>query len=900
MKIWPTNQAHSTRTPGERLCAPDAVWKKTVNGTVSARITRGVRRIRCWLLGGLTALAAGTAPSFKQDLSGNKELLPGHQAAIALSGIPLHFEAQPGTADATAYLARGNGFALQLESRQLNLVLRRFGRGNSTSPPKKRKQETVRMRWLNANPGSIPMGQKPAATRMDRFIGSDPDQWKTGVASYASVRYPALYPAIDLVCYGTGAALEYDFIVAPGGEPEAIRFSLEGARKLSLDRDGDLLIQGQEAEFRQRRPLVYQEREGRRVYIPGRFALSWNAGRPEPVVGFEVGEYDRTRPLIIDPVLDFSSYFGGNAGDQINDVAVTTDGNLLYLAGTTSSPDFPTANPVHPSLQGGTDIFISVVELRRRRLVYSAYIGGSGDDSAGGIAIDRAGSIYLAGTTTSNNFPPVSQIQRTLSGTSDAVLVKLSTTRQGPDALVFSTYLGGAGSEQGSAVAVLPERSDLAYLCGSTTSVENASTLEKEGFPVTAGAFQAVAGGNSDAFVALVDQLDPEKPVRARLAYSTYLGGAGNDFGLALALTSQGQACVAGAAGAGFPTTTGAYQTTHAGGAADAFAAILDPSVAGANSRIYASLLGTEKEEEARGIAVDTAQRLYLTGTADPISFPVVRAFAEIPPGGMRDAFVARLEPRVPGTAGLTYCTCLGGSGEDAGNAIRVQEARVAAEGVLIFAAGDTTSPDLRATNAVAAYAGGSDAFAVAVQLSPMLNPRLIYYTYFGGDSDEDRTRLALDAGGGVLLAGRTLSADNPATQADEALPLVDPLQGFPRGSSDGFLARIELDGEGRLNVSPHRVRFPRVRPGSSSGKRIRIRNRGRGALEVTVGNPVAPFRIRGGPIGAPFYLQPKESREIDLRFEPPAVGAYQGTLVITGNRPGQNAVTLKLSGKSP
>ena len=372
--------------------------------------------------------------------------------------------------------------------------------------------------------------------------------------SFARVKYTGVYPGIDLVYYGNQRQLEYDLLVAAHADPRRIALAFEGVRALSLDAEGNLILQTSHGEITQHKPVIYQDIDGKRQTVDGRYVL-----RAKNRVGFHVARYDTTRPLVIDPVLSYSTYLGGSGNDIGHAIAVDSSGNA-YVTGVTRSANFPGASgksdPVRPR-QGSNDVFVTKLNAAGSALVYSTYLGGSGGDIGHAIAVDSAGNAYVTGETdsgtptpTSVPFPTTGAFDATYNLGGDAFVSKLNAAG---NALVYSTFLGGGGTERGYGIAV--DGSGAAYVTGHTNS-DNASSGPTGGFP-TVGPLQA--NNNSPGiYDAFVTKFSPG----GALIYSTYLGGTGNEFSLyggAIAVDSAGNAYVGGSTGASFPGDDGEF-----------------------------------------------------------------------------------------------------------------------------------------------------------------------------------------------------------------------------------------------------------------------------------------------------------------------------------------------------
>ncbi len=407
----------------------------------------------------------------------------------AYGKLPLSFEANRGQSDPQVkFLARGRGYTLFLTPTEGVLVLTSGSSraDENLAEQNKQGQETVlRMKLLGAHGASQMAGLDELPGESHYFLGSDPSQWHTHIPSYSRVKYEEVYPGVDLLYYGRERQLEYDFIVAPGADPEAIRLHFQGAERVEVDAQGDLLLDTADGEVRLRKPLVYQDVDGIREEISGGFKVN-----SEYDVGFELGVYDATRPLVIDPVLEYSTYLGGSNTESGESIAVDPEGSA-YVTGHTRSADFPTMDPLQPAFGGEIDLFVTKLNPAGSALVYSTYLGGSDNDTGWGIAVDSQGNAYVTGHTQSADFPIMNPLQAALGGSADAFVAKLDPAGS---ALIYSTYLGGKSFDGGNGIGLDPDGN--AYVTGSTSSFD---------FP-TMNPLQAAKGGSQDAFVT---QLNP-------------------------------------------------------------------------------------------------------------------------------------------------------------------------------------------------------------------------------------------------------------------------------------------------------------------------------------------------------------------------------------------------------
>lgn len=659
----------------------------------------------------------------------------------ALSRLPLSFA----PVASRGYVSQGRGFSLQVDPRGAEWSL-------VTAAGRTAR---LGLSLVGSDPKAVVAPEAPLPGRVSYFFGNDPARWRRSLPTFAQVRCASVYPGVDLIYYGTQQALEYDLVVQPGADPAAVRWRVSGASRAHLEADGSLLLQTPAGSVRQHRPAVYQERAGRREAVSGRYVLTASAaGLPE--VGFAVGEYDRSRPLVIDPVLSYSTYLGGTGTDKAAAVAVDGGGNL-YVAGNTTSGDFPTTPGAVQTGPGGTgsrgDLFVAKLDPSGSTLLSATYVGGFGEDTARGIALDGEGNAYVTGQTDSGNFPTANALYATARGDVDAFLLKLSADG---GTLVYSTYLGGQGKDLGLGVGV--DSFGNACVAGQTASAN---------FPVQNAAQPQLAGTVTrvDAFVTRFSASG------GSLVYSTYLGGSQaemlSDAG-GIAVEPNGAAYVAGTTNStDFPTTAGVLDPALGGtsGTTDGFVTKFSPE--GVPS--YSTYLGGSENETVYGVAVDGQGEACVIGSTNSPDLPAPNAFQEHFGGSDADAFVMKLTS--DGT-GLVYGSYLGGSGRDDGYAIAVDAAGS------VYATGRTFSANFPIARPLQPPAGNYDAFLA--RISPSGN--LAFSTYLGGVSQDTGTGVAVDANGEMYLAGNTLST---------TFPTLFPLQATLRGNGDAFVARI-------------------------------------------------------------------------------------------------------------
>jgi hypothetical protein len=654
---------------------------------------------------------------------------------------------EPATGEAGGYYCRGPGYQVRMSPGELTFVLqpagsretipgagRRFARDLESLHP---VPAILRLRFLGADPHATPILADPLPTRVNYFHGQDPATWRTNLPTYGRVGYAGVYPGVDLLFYGNQRLLEHDFVLAPGADPGAIALGIEGVDRVELAGDGDLLLWFGAAPVRLKAPVAFQAGVAERRPVAVAYRLE--PGRPARVT-FDVGAYDRTQPLVIDPVLLYSTFLGGVGYELANGIAVDGPG-AVYLTGETSSTNFPTANPLWPTNAGGyagsgnvygNEAFIVKLAPGGSNLVYATYLGGSAVDGGIGIALDTQGRVHVTGYTASTNFPvSPNALSTRLAGVpnwgfypNDAFVLQLSADGA---QLLYSTYVGGAFNDLGLSVAL-----------GSGGAVHVAGSTESPDFPATAGS-RPFAGG-VDAFVLKLEMM-ATAPV-----YATFLGGSGSEFGQSLAVDALGRATVVGqTVSTDFPLVN-AIQTNYQGGVYDAFVTRLGVDGRGLD---YSTYLGGAGQDEAYGVALDTNGHAWVTGFTDSGNFPTNNGLTTTPVG-LRDVFLTRFTP----AGALGYSTYLGGTGNDEGWALAIDPAGS------VHVTGMVASPDFPTTNALqTVLLGGRDVFVTRFRPDA---GGLDYSTYLGGSQSEEGRGVGLDAQGNAYVTGYSSSPDFP------------------------------------------------------------------------------------------------------------------------------------------
>ncbi|HEY7388336.1 MAG TPA: SBBP repeat-containing protein, partial [Bryobacteraceae bacterium] len=656
-------------------------------------------------------------------------LLTAANPAISASygKLPLSFEENRGQAPSgVSYLSRIERGAVYLRRGSVALES-----GGAT---------TIAMRFVGAAPVA-PEGEQKLPGITSYLIG-DKREWIRDVPNYASVRYAAVYPGIDAVFHGNNKQLEYDFVLRPGADPNRIRIAFEGVKRVHIDAQGDLELIAARGTMKQRKPKIWQKGALGEREVAGRYVLSGPAE-----AHFELDSYDRQSTLVIDPVIDYASYFGSARDDRAQAIATDATG-AAYIAGSTAT--------------GGISWgFVSKLNPGGTAVVYTAYIGsGVCNASVRGIAVDSADNAIVTGYYT----------QTDQSGNCTKKQVLGAKLNPAGNAFAYELVWGGV-QDYGNAVAV--DGAGNAYFTGSTAG----------GMLVTAGVVFPTGGYQGDAFVTKFG------PAGAVL-YSTYLGGPARDEGLAIAVDTAGNAYVAGStASSNFPVTANAVQATIPNATQTGFITEVNST---ATQLLYSSFLGGNRAESVTGVAVGLG-KIHVTGHTTSGNFPTTANAWDRVCGtdgacntSNDDAFYSKIDPARVGTAALLYSTFLGGANRDLGEAIALDPNGRA------WIAGRTASTDFPMAHPAQAVSGGNyDAFLVHIDPAQPGALSLLFSTFLGGSLYEEGTGITVDPLGDIYAVGYTGSTN---------FPVISPIQPQSAGGNDGFIVKIAASPGATLN----------------------------------------------------------------------------------------------------
>ncbi len=654
--------------------------------------------------------------------------------------VPLSFEANRGQVENSVnFISRGSGYTLFLNSSEAVLSMQATKQLPDVRMPTDALQKNqkltdpnrsvvVRMSLVNANEHSKIMGKDELPGKANYFTGNDPKKWQTDIPTYSKVEYSNIYPGIDLMYYGNQRQLEYDFILKPGADPKQITLAFQGIDNMDLDKQGNLVLYVGKETLRQHKPKVYQEIHGVRQPISGSYVL-----KSKNQVAFQVGKYNSQIPLVIDPILSYATYLSGTNDDKPNrGMAVDAQGHA-YVTGYTTSLDFPIQGAIQTTNGGNLDAFITKFNPSGTGLIYSTYLGGSGDEFPSAVTIDSTGNAYIVGGVVSTNFPVQNAFQSSKGGGAfDAFLTKINPTGS---ALVFSTYLGGGtGNGLDEGLAVVVDGTNHAYVTGFTDSFN---------FPVTPGAFQESHNDARDGFVTKF------APTGTSLIYSTYVGALDADSVSSIAIDGNGNAYITGLTFSSDWPIANAYQGMIAG-SADAFVTVLNPTGTGL---VFSTFLGGTGTDDSRDISLDGGGNILVAGVTQSTNFPTSANAHKQTLDGPSDAFITKLN--ASGST-LIFSSYLGGISTDSIDQLTTDPSGA------VYVTGATNSPNFPTVDPLSGSSGsGQEAFVTKIDPG---SGTILFSTLLGGSLGDSGNGIGLDAADNIYVLGVTRSLDFPTT----------------------------------------------------------------------------------------------------------------------------------------
>jgi hypothetical protein len=795
--------------------------------------------------------------------------------------LPLTFELNQGqSASQVRFLSRGNGYTAFLTVNGIVLTLRPNPATNpdsaAPSPASSKSAQpsgVLQLELVGAAPNPTALGEDLQPGRVNYFFGNDRTKWRTNVPTYARVRYKNVYPGIDLVYYGNHGQLEYDFEIQPGADPRRIQFAIHGARQIAVNDAGDLVLNtaaGDQLHFQD--PIVYQLSNGHRSQVGGGYVV-----KDATHIGFQIGQYDFTNHLVIDPVLVYSTYLGGSGTDRPMGIAVDSSGST-YIVGYTNSDDFPLAT--EGSLPPNANhVFIAKLDATGSNLIYADYLGGNSEDYGTGLVLDSSNNIYLTGSTQSSDFPVVNAYQSEQPGPYTGFVSQISADGS---SLLYSTYFGGSTFDAPTSIGI--DGSGQIHVAGYTMS---------QNFPV-ANAYQSSVSPNQGGVYGIYGFLSEFAAGGSALLYSTYLAGNSNvkqscggsscwpspySAISTLAVDSSGDAYLGGTTNTyNFPVSEGAYLTTNTA-PQNAYIGFVSKFDSSGNLDYSTYFYGSSGNGlSIAAITVDGTGAAYITGSAQSdgtfpvtsttICDPSVSGFA------CSYAFVTKFD--ASGET-LLYSTFLGANNYANPTAIAVD-----ASGDAYVAT--NTSSDLYATNnAIEAYTGTAD--GLLVEIDPTATTQL-FSTYLGGSEINAPTSLAVDASGNLYVLGFTSSTDFPVTQGAFQPQLA--------GGTDAFIAKIGSASAPSAAVSPSSLQYSSQQIGSTSQPQsVLLRNMGSASLTI---ESIATTGSFSETNNCGSSVPAAGSCSISATFTPSATGAASGSIIVTDNAAGSPHV-ISLSG---
>lgn len=644
--------------------------------------------------------------------------------------FPLSFQVNCGqTLDEIKFLSKGKNFNLFLSPEEVAIILNKT-KDKSDVESLEKQITFLNLKLINANNNTKMIGVDELPGKVNYLLGKDSKKWHTNISTYKKVKYLDVYPGVDMIYYGNDGQLEWDFIVSAGADPSIISISIEGSDELLIDEQGNLVLITNNEEIKINKPFIYQEIDNIRKEVLGKYII-----KNENQISIELGSYDSSRPLVIDPVISFSTYLGGNGDDYAESIAVDSSGNI-YVTGGTSSTNFPTKNPIQSSNHGKNDAFVTKISSDGSNIIYSTYLGGSENDYGNDISVDSSGNVYITGETFSRNFPTQSPMRPNLKGNSDAFITKLNNDGSN---IIYSTYLLGNKNSEGNGIAI--DYDNNAYVTGATNDYFGPSIYHTKVFIIK-------INSTGTSFV-----------------YYNLLYGNGNDSGNDIDVDNSGYAYITGrTTSTDFPIKNPIQSTLH--GSSAAFVTKIN---ADGTNWDYSTYLGGGISDTGNAITVDNTGNAYVTGLTDATDFPTKNPI-QADNRGNEDAFVTKISTN----GSLVYSTYLGGTMDDSGESIAVDSSGS------IYVIGETLSTNFPIKKPIQDInKGENDVFITKINAA---GSSIIYSTYIGGTDNDFGNSIAVDVNNNVYVAGQSYS-NNFITK--------NPIQSERVGPSSTFIMKL-------------------------------------------------------------------------------------------------------------
>ena len=749
-------------------------------------------------------------------------ILPRH-VQPSYGKLSLAFEANQGQTDPQVkFLAHGSGYTIFLTAGQMVLDLRPSAvlsnAAKSSAAPAASPKTTsavIQINMVGANPNPKVAGEDLQAGKVNYFIGKDPKKWQTNVAIYKQVRYKDVYPGIDLVYYGNQSRVEHDFVIAPGADPGQVQLDVKGVDRLSIAANGDLSLHKGTDEVRLQAPVIYQEFHGLRVPVTGQYMV-----KNSTHVSFALGPYDKTMPLVIDPVLVYGTFLGGLANDEAVGITVDSNGSA-YVTGWTQSTNFPLAGQNGPP-PGGQSAFVAKLDVSGSSLVYADYIGGSSANYSTAMAMDSSNHVFITGYTYASDFPVVNPYQANPAGGLEGFVTEVAADGA---SLLYSTYLGGNSDDYPYGIVL--DGTDNIYIAGMTYS---------QNFPVV-NAYQLAASPNQQGYWGGYGFLTKIAPDGSAPVFSTYFAGSANVaencyYGpcwpspqsaiTGVAVDGSGNAYVAGKTNTyDFPVTQGAYQTSNAT-TSDEQVGFVGKFTSSGNLAYstYFAAVQNSYDFNLNAVAVDSNGSAYIVGYSYPgyNSIPLTTPnLCDPTQSSCSWGFITKFDPT---GSTLVYSTYLAANVD------------VWPQSLLVDAAGDAYvygysggGDQSFLVNPIETYTGEQDLFLQ--ELDPTGATQL-FSTFLGGYGSDSPGGIALDSAGAIYLTGNTNSTDYPVTAA--------ALQNTIGGNYDAFVTKIGTAAAPAVAISPSLIQFS-IRPVGSVSQSNTSLLRNMGSAPLTVSN---------------------------------------------------------------